>query len=304
MLATVHQPPAGVTAADSFNLPAVDPVSPRPARNYGRLSHPIAAGHSALANPAGGRRYQSLALWRQVCAGEQGTFRDVCYHLLMSAAQTFSEASRKLGIVSALGVALLCPVYAVTLVGGLLSLRAPLDPIGDPFFSILEILIMLLAPLMVVLTAVIHAWAPEKVKVFGLISLVFMSLLAVVTCGVHFVILTVSRDASVATLTWAPLFLSFKWPSVVYALDILAWDILFALSAFFAACVFDGSRLAKWIRGLLWSSGALAFLGLAGVAFGDMQLRNIGILGYVGVFPIAALLLAILFIRAKSSESE
>jgi hypothetical protein len=34
-----------------------------------------------------------------------------------------------------------------------------------------------------------------------------------------------------------------------------------------------------------------------------MQLRNIGIIGHVGVFPVAALLLAILFYRATPGEA-
>jgi hypothetical protein len=217
-------------------------------------------------------------------------------------APTFSQSARKLGILSALGIALLCPVYALALIGGLLSLPTPREPIGDPFFSVLEILIMLLAPLMVVLVATIHAWASEKNKVFALVSLVFMSLLAILTGSVHFVILTVSRDAAVAAATWAPRLLSFNWPSVAYALDILAWDVFFALSALFAACVFEGTRLAIWIRGLIGVSGALAFAGLSGVVSGDMQLRNIGVIGYVGVFPVATLLLAILFVQAKDAS--
>jgi hypothetical protein len=79
---------------------------------------------------------------------------------------------------------------------------------------------------------------------------------------------------------WMPLFLSFKWPSVSYALDILAMSI----------------------RVLLVASGALALAGLSGVIVGDMQLRNIGIVGYAGVFPVVALLLAILFRRTTPRE--
>lgn len=211
----------------------------------------------------------------------------------------FSVGARRIGILSALGVAVLCPLYATALVAGLLSLPTPQDAIGDPFFSVLEILILLLAPLMVVLAAAMHAWAPGTSKVYALLSLVFMSLLAVTTCSVHFVILTVSRDAAVAALPSAPLFLAFRWPSVVYALDILAWDVFFGLSVLFAACIFEGSRLTKLIRGLLSLSGLLAFAGLSGVVSGNMQLRNIGIIGYVGVFPVAAALLAVLFIRTS-----
>jgi hypothetical protein len=94
-----------------------------------------------------------------------------------------------------------------------------------------------------------------------------------------------------------PLFLEFKWPSVVYALDILAWDVLFALAVFSVAPVFNGSRLAKWTRALLILSGVLAVGGLSGVVANDMQLRSIGIIGYALVFPATAALLAIIFHR-------
>jgi hypothetical protein len=86
---------------------------------------------------------------------------------------------------------------------------------------------------------------------------------------------------------------------VAYALDILAWDVFFALSMFFAAPVFGGSRLAASIRVLMIASGVLALAGLSGVLAGDMQLRNIGILGYVGVFLVVAGLLAVLFYRTR-----
>ncbi len=217
---------------------------------------------------------------------------------------SFSEAARTLGIFSAVGVSLLCPVYAVVLVAGLRSLATPHDPIGEPFFAILEILILLLAPLMIVLAAAIHAWASERTKIFGLLSLVFMGLMAVITLSVHFVILTISRDPAIARLESAPVLLEFRWPSIVYALDILAWDVLFGLSALFAAAVFGDSRLAVWIRRLLILSGVLAFAGLGGVVWSDMQLRNVGIVGYVAVYPVAAALIALLFLRAKPQTAE
>jgi hypothetical protein len=215
---------------------------------------------------------------------------------------TFTANARRLGVVSAAGTALLTAVYAATLAAGLLSLESPQDPIGDPLFSILEVLIILTMPLMVALMVAVHAWASAETRVFSLMALVFMSLLAGLTCSVHFVILTVGRQAAFSGNAWMPLFLSFKWPSVAYTLDILAWDVFFALSALFAAPVFSGNRLAMSIRVLLISSGALAFAGLSGVIVGDMQLRSIGIVGYAGVFPVAALLLAILFHRTPPRE--
>ena len=126
-----------------------------------------------------------------------------------------------------------------------------------------------------------------------------MGLLAGVTCSVHFVILTLSRQAAFAGQPWLSLFLSFRWPSVVYALDILGWDIFFALSMLFAAPVFGGSRLTVSIRMLTIASGVLSLAGLGGVVAGDMQLRNIGIVGYLGVFLVVAFLLAVLFSQTR-----
>lgn len=209
----------------------------------------------------------------------------------------FTAMARRLGLYSAAVTAVLLVTYAVTLAVGLLSLRSPEDPIGNPMFSILEILIIAMMPAMVALMVAVHAWAPVRVKTLSLAAVIFMGLLAAVTCSLHFVILTISRQAAFAGQSWLPLFLEFRWPSVAYALDILAWDVFFPLSMLFAASVFGGSRLAAWVRRLMIVAGVLALAGLIGVPFGDMQLRNIGILGYVGVFLVVDVLLAVLFHR-------
>ena len=86
-------------------------------------------------------------------------------------------------------------------------------------------------------------------------------------------------------------------------IDILGWDIFFPLSMLFAAPVFNGCRLAMWIRWLMIASGLLALAGLSGVAFGDMQLRNIGIVGYVPVFLVVAAFLGVLFYRTPPREA-
>jgi hypothetical protein len=211
----------------------------------------------------------------------------------------FSATARRLGIFSAVGVVALLVAYASTLAVGFLSLASPQEPIGDPMFSILEVLIIVMMPVMVALMVAVHAWAPSDAKTLSLTAVVFMGLVAGVTSCLHFVILTLSRQAAFAGQSWLPLFLSFQWPSVAYALDIIAWDFFFPLSMFFAAPVFRGSRLAASIRVLMIASGVLALAGLSGVVAGDMQLRNIGIVGYVAVFLIVAGLLGVLFYRAR-----
>lgn len=214
----------------------------------------------------------------------------------------FNNITRRLGLFSAIANATLIFSYGITLIIGLLSLEYPDQPIGNPTFTILEILILVMMPAMVVLMVAVHAWTPARIKTLSFTAVLFMGLLAVVTCSIHFVILTTSRQAEFAALSWLPLFFEFKWPSVVYALDILAWDFFFPLSMFFAAPVFSGSRLAEWIRWLMLVSGVLALAGLSGVAFGNMQMRNIGIVGYVGIFFVVSLLLAIFFFREPPKE--
>jgi hypothetical protein len=142
----------------------------------------------------------------------------------------FTATARGLGIFSAGATTILIVAYAVTLVVGLMSLESPQEPIGEPMFTILEVLIITMMPAMVALMVAVHAWAPIHAKTLSLTSLVFMGLLAGVTCVVHFSILTLSRQPEFAGQPWLPLVLSFTWPSVAYALDILGWDIFFALS--------------------------------------------------------------------------
>jgi hypothetical protein len=215
----------------------------------------------------------------------------------------FTATARSLGIFSAAATVILLVAYAVTLGVGLASLESPQQPIGDPMFTILEVLIIVMMPAMVALMAAVHAWAPMQAKTLTLTSLVFMGLLAGVTSVVHFCVLTLSRQPEFTEQPWLPLVFPFAWPSVVYALDILAWDVFFPLSMLFAAPAIRGTRLATWVRVLMIASGVLSLAGLSGVVTGNMQLRNIGIVGYVGVFLFVAALLAILFYRTTPQEA-
>jgi len=214
----------------------------------------------------------------------------------------FSAMSRRLGLVSAATTAVLLTAYAVTLAVGLLSLGSPEQPIENPQFAILEILIIVTMPAIVALMIAVHEWAPARLQALSLAAVVFTSLLALLTSTLHFVILTLSRQPVFADEPWLPLIMTFRWPSVAYAVDILAWDVFFPLAMVFAAPVFGGSRLNLWIRWLMITSGVLAFTGLAGVALDDMRWRNIGIVGYVPVFLVVVILLGSLFFRTEPCE--
>jgi hypothetical protein len=201
---------------------------------------------------------------------------------------------------AAAGLVVLSLAYAVALIGGLLSLESPQQPIAGWYFAVMELLILLVAPFAVALIVAVHAWAPPGSKAYSLTAVVFMSLLAGVTCSVHFVILTVGARIAVADPARSALFLSFRWPSVAYALDILAWDVFYALAMLFAAPVLRGGALAAAIRILMVTSGVLALAGLSAVVVDDMRLRMIGVVGYAAILPIVALLLGVLFVRTEA----
>jgi hypothetical protein len=215
-----------------------------------------------------------------------------------------TQASRQIGRATALALFFFGVAYAVITTVGLVSLKSPQEPIQDPFFFLMEALIVVTAPLYVAVMVAVHAYAARDVKAYSLTALGFMIVCAGITSSVHFVVLTVGRQVEFTSFSWLPLFLSFKWPSVVYALDILAWDWFYGLSMLFAAPVFKGGRLETAVRIAMVVSGVLSIAGLIFLPFGDIQLRMIGILGYAGLGPVVFLLLAKVLGRAESRSQE
>ena len=116
----------------------------------------------------------------------------------------------------------------------------------------------------------------------------------------HFIILTLSGQRGFTKGAVVDSFLAFQWPSVVYALEVLAWDVFFALGMLFAAPAFRGGGLNRAIRITMIISGLLALVGLIGVPSGDMMFRNIGIGGYLGASLVLDGLLLTLFLCPRS----
>lgn len=207
----------------------------------------------------------------------------------------FTTQHRIVGRAATWAVFVFGVVYAVITTLGFLSLQSPQDPIGEPFVTLMELLIVLMAPFYIISMVAIHAYALPAQKLYSLLALIFMILLTGLTSCIHFVVLTVGPPLAATGLSWAPLFFSWQWPSVAYAIDILAWDWFFALAMLFAAAVFKAGRLEKTVRVLMILSGVLSLAGLFGVLLADMQVRNIGIIGYAVVAPVAFLLIGIAF---------
>lgn len=194
----------------------------------------------------------------------------------------------RLGAAAGLAVALLCLAYALVLAVGWSARPSPDAPIQDPWFTLMELLILLLAPVMVAFAVGLQAATPVERAPYARLGAAFMSQCALVTSVVHFAVLTLGGQPAFDSTGWQQQVFAFRWPSVVYALDILAWDVFFPLAVASIALALPAAGPAGKARRLLLASAAFALIGLAGVPLGDMGVRNVGIVGYVVLFPVAA----------------
>jgi hypothetical protein len=194
--------------------------------------------------------------------------------------------------------------YVPTTAAGFVFGGGLTGPIRDPYLAVMELLILLLAPALVVTFAALHAYAPASKKILSHSALVLVALMAGITICVHFVALTVGRQAHEATLPGFSLLFSWTWPSMIYALDITAWDFCLGLALLLAAPVFSHGPLHAWLRRGMVISGILCLGGLLGVVFGNMNIRDIGIVGYAVVLPIVVLRMGRLFAATSITDNE
>lgn len=196
-------------------------------------------------------------------------------------------------------VVVLSLAYAAVLVPGLALLPSADDPIADPWFTAMELLIILSAPVLVAAAVAVHAWAAPDDRPLALLGVVLMGLCAGLTTGVHVVILVVRREPTFEQVPGLARLVSFEWPSLTYLLDVVAWDLFFPLSVLCVAAAVRGSGLAAATRAVLVVSGALSLGGLVGVVLDDMTVRTaVGVTGYSVVFPVGVVLLGVLLHRS------
>lgn len=210
-----------------------------------------------------------------------------------------TQTDRRVGMWSAICVAALGGVYVS--VGGIgVIMRPPgLAPLAqvDPYLAILEFLIILSAVALVTMMAAVHTWSPPEKKTFSLIAFAFMIAFAILTCSTHFASLTVGRQIVSGTMPQFSHQLSFSWPTIALALDLLAWDLFLGLSLLFAALVFQGDRQQNTLRIAMFVDATLCLAGTAGPLSGHMWLQLSAITGYAVVLPLVCILVARLFAR-------
>jgi hypothetical protein len=210
-----------------------------------------------------------------------------------------AAADRRIGMWAALTVVALGLAYVITgAVGYFFGADQP-EHFGvvDPALAVLEVLIILSVPPMITMMAALHAGTRSERQTYSRVALAFMVLLGGVTTAIHFVELTVVRRIDPAHSPGLANILSFRWPSAIFALDLLAWDVFLGLSMLFAARAVDRDARDRRVRYSLLATGALCLAGTLGPVSGDLRFQVIAIAGYAFMFPLTCLVVAQWFRR-------
>lgn len=216
--------------------------------------------------------------------------------------QNLQSPYRKVGPITCRMVFLLGAFYAIITTIGLLSLESSQHSIRNPYFTMMEILSILIALLMSISLVAVHYYTASTDKFYSLTALILMFITTAITSCVHFLVLSLGYTAEARQIPNFSFFFSFRWPSVVYVLDILAWDFFFGLSMLFLVPVFKQTRLEKNLKTVLLVSGILSLVGLIGVPLQNMQIRNLGIIGYAVAGPVAFLFMGKILGRSTPAE--
>jgi hypothetical protein len=156
------------------------------------------------------------------------------------------------------------------------------EPITDPVLAVMEVLTLLSAPAIVCLAAAIYSEATADRKLAGLVGVAFTLMFAGITSAVHFAELTAGRQAGDFGIAW---------PSRVYAVELLAWDVFLGISFIALAATFARIGARRRLRNVMMTCGWLCLVGTVGPVVGNMRLQLIGVFGYAVVLPFAAFLL-------------
>lgn len=198
---------------------------------------------------------------------------------------------RAIGRWSARALFVLTVLYSADFVVGFAALGNLHDPLPDPYLAIGEALILVMAPILVALMLAVHACAPSTAKSFTQVALGWMLAAAAFTTTVHVVELSVARHVDPASFPGYQRIFDFQWPSLLYGVDIVAWDVFFGLALLFAVPAFRRRSDTAARLGLI-ASGSLCLLGLIGPLTNAIAWRAIGIFGYTLVFAATCIPLA------------
>jgi hypothetical protein len=190
----------------------------------------------------------------------------------------------KLAFINTLVLICFALIYLGLIIIGIITSNPSTGYFQDSIKYFMEVTTMGSSIILLFFTVLIFYSFETESNLCGFLSILFMLMVVILTCSVHFIGITVSTTLISSNKSFESL-LSLNWPSALFSLDILAWDLFFGISF-----IFLGISLYKYsyqrITGLLSIvSGLLSILGLIALPMNNMNIRYIGIFGYT-IMPL------------------
>jgi hypothetical protein len=196
-----------------------------------------------------------------------------------------------------LGAGYLGLLVAVFATGGL--------PPVEPVQTLLHVGILITAPVLVLLWAVIHQVTPAEKRAFSLGSLALMILFATFTSINRYNALTAVRQAVMMDKTegleW---FLPYGWPSIMLAMEVLSWGYYYGLACLCLAPALGKSRLERALFWTLIASGGLSLAAALGQVLDSFSLSLLGPLAWGPGAILLAVLWALWFKRTDLAATD
>ena len=210
---------------------------------------------------------------------------------------------RRIGFWSGLVLVILGVIY-LGLITVSMSSGSGFPPV-EPFQTIFNVLVLITAVWMVFFWSILHQAAPVERKPFSRASFAMIVIFAALTSINRYVGLTVVKQ-SIASGTTNGLqwFLPYGWPSVMLALEFLAWGFFFGLACLCLAPVFVNGKLEHAIFWTLILTGILSLLAALGLVIGSNALSFTpytfaGMMGGGPGLTTSVILLVIWFYRKR-----
>ncbi len=178
----------------------------------------------------------------------------------------------------------------------------------EPFQTMFNILILITAAWMVLFWIVLHEAIPVEKKLFSRASLAMIVIFATLTSINRYVGLTVVRQSLISGkingLQW---FLPYSWPSIMLAIEILAWGFFFGLACICLAPAFSKGKLEHAIFWVLIITGVLSLSSALGQVIASSTLSFspftlAGALAWGPGLPSAVALMVIWFHKTRLSS--
>jgi hypothetical protein len=145
------------------------------------------------------------------------------------------------------------------------SLASAGSPSVEPYQSLISIVTLLTAPCMILLWVVIHQVTPAGKREFSLGSLILIAIFATLTSINRYnALTTVSQAIAMGRTDELEWFLPYGRPSIMLAMEVLAWGFYYGLACLCLAPVFGKGGLERAIFWTLIASGGLSFAAILG----------------------------------------